>query len=209
MSSTLPRRHLSERRADTVGRLTAAAVEELREGGLDGLTVRNVARRAGVAPATAYTYFASKEHLVTEVYLQRVATLPEPEVDPTVPPAARVAEVLEGLGLLVADEPELAAACTIAMLASDPEVARVRDAIGTHTVGLLRAAVGDVATPAAIRTLDAAFSGLMVQAGVGHIDYRDIAARMAEVAEVVFGDGAVTTDAGADRLPRATEGAPA
>ena len=26
-----------------------------------------VARRAGVAPATAYTYFASKEHLVAEV----------------------------------------------------------------------------------------------------------------------------------------------
>ena len=37
-----------------------------------------MARRAGVAPATAYTYFASKEHLVTEVFWQRVRELDRP-----------------------------------------------------------------------------------------------------------------------------------
>jgi len=171
-----------------VARLTAATVEELRETGFDGLTVRNVARRAGVAPATAYTYFASKEHLVTEVYWQRVQALPQPSIDRRRSPAGRVSAVLEGLGLLVADEPELAAACTTALLATDAEVRRVRDAIGLHTQGLLRAAVGDVASPAAIRTLVAAFSGLMVQAGVGAIAYRNIPDRMDEVAHVVFGD---------------------
>jgi cytochrome P450 len=49
------RRRLTDRQADTVRRLTDAAVEEARETGFDGLTVRGVARRAGVAPATAYT----------------------------------------------------------------------------------------------------------------------------------------------------------
>ena len=44
------------------------------------LTVRNVARRAGVAPATAYTYFASKDHLVAEVFWRRLRG------PPTAPP---------------------------------------------------------------------------------------------------------------------------
>ena len=66
-----PRRHLSDRQARTVAGLLDATVDELREVGYDGLTVRNVARRAGVAPATAYNYFASREHLVTEVFWPR------------------------------------------------------------------------------------------------------------------------------------------
>ena len=46
-----------------VHRLVDAAVEELHRTGYEGLSVRNVAKRAGVAPATAYTYFSSKDHL--------------------------------------------------------------------------------------------------------------------------------------------------
>src|SRR5919198_6181137 len=65
------RRRLTERQAETVRRLTEAAVVEVRETGYEGLTVRNVARRAGVAPATAYTYFASKNHLITEIFWRR------------------------------------------------------------------------------------------------------------------------------------------
>ena len=49
----------------------AAALVELRVSGYDGLTVRNVARRAEVAPATAYSYFGSKDHLVAEVFWRR------------------------------------------------------------------------------------------------------------------------------------------
>ena len=80
--STEPtRRQLSARQAATVQKLVEAAVEELREHGYDGLTVRNVARAAGVAPATAYTYFASKDHLVTEVFWRRLEASPRPAVD--------------------------------------------------------------------------------------------------------------------------------
>jgi AcrR family transcriptional regulator len=57
-------RMLTGRRADTVERLVDVTVAEVAEAGYDGLTVRSVARRAGVAPATAYTYFSSKGHLV-------------------------------------------------------------------------------------------------------------------------------------------------
>ena len=41
----------------------------LRESSYADLTVRAVAARAKVAPATAYTYFSSKNHLIAEIYL--------------------------------------------------------------------------------------------------------------------------------------------
>src|SRR5262249_55410602 len=46
------RRRLSGRQAATVDELIAAAGAELAAGGYESLTVRRVARRAGVAPAT-------------------------------------------------------------------------------------------------------------------------------------------------------------
>ena len=181
-----PRRLLSDRQAETVDRLTDAAVQELRQHGYVGLTVRNVARRAGVAPATAYTYFASKDHLVTEVFWRRLRALPEPPVDGRRSPAGRVGASLADVGLLVADEPELAAACTTAMLASDPEVARLRDAIGADVRDRLVRALGDDASPSAVRTLVVAFSGAMVQAGMGYLSYAELPARMEEVASAIF-----------------------
>ena len=121
-STESTRRQLSARQAATVQRLTVAAVEELREHGYDGLTVRNVARAAGVAPATAYTYFTSREHLVTEVFWRRLEAMPETRLDRRRSTAARVGATMSDFALLVADEPELAAACTVAMLATDPDV---------------------------------------------------------------------------------------
>ncbi len=48
----------------------------LRESSYADLTVRAVAARAKVAPATAYTYFSSKNHLIAEVYLDLVRQVP-------------------------------------------------------------------------------------------------------------------------------------
>ena len=187
MSSAATRRTLTDRQAETLARLVAASAEELRERSWAGLTVRNVARRAGVAPATAYTYFASREHLVTEVYRRRVLELGEPVVDASLPPSRRVAAVLRPLALLVADEPELAAAVTVAMLSDDAEVAGLRDEIGMRTARMIRAAAGDDATPSQLLALDSAFSGLLLRAGMGHLDYSELPERTAEVASVVFG----------------------
>ena len=117
-----PRRALSAKQAATVDGLTEAAVAELAEAGYGALTVRNVARRAGVAPATAYTYFASKEHLVAEVFWRRFQAEPEPRPDRRRSPATRAAEALSSFALVVAHETDLAAACTVAVLADDPDV---------------------------------------------------------------------------------------
>ena len=159
---------------------------ELRSSGWPGLTVRNVARRAGVAPATAYTYFASREHLVTEVFWQRIRSLGTAPVAPGSTAAERVTAALAPVLDLVAGEPELSAACTVAMLSEDPEVRRVRDEIGAHWSMRIREAVARDANDAQVLTIESAFSGLLLRAGMGHMPYGDLPACIAEVAAVTF-----------------------
>jgi AcrR family transcriptional regulator len=187
LSEESTRRRLSSRQARTVQKLTAAAVEELRAVGYDGLTVRNVARRAGVAPATAYTYFASREHLVTEVFWRRLSALPETAQPGRRSPAGRAAATLADIALLVADEPELAAACTVAMLASDPDVKHLRDRIGAEVHRRIRDALGADAMAVEVTTIELAVFGALVQAGTGHLAYGDLPQLLAEVVDQVVG----------------------
>jgi AcrR family transcriptional regulator len=181
------RRELSERQALTVRRLADAAVAELRAGGYDALTVRNVARRAGVAPATAYTYFASREHLVTEVFWRRLVGLGDPRVDRRRAAAARVSDALADFLLLVADEPELAAACTVAMLATDPDVKHLRRRIGQAMHGRIVSALGEASDPKAVQALEFAVAGSLVQAGAGHLAYHELPGIVADIAGLLFG----------------------
>jgi AcrR family transcriptional regulator len=187
LSSEPTRRRLSDRQAATVQRLTVAAVAELRDVGFDGLTVRNVARRAGVAPATAYTYFTSREHLVTEVFWRRLEAMPDTTVDARRTPSARVDATMADLALLVADEPDLAAACTVAMLSNDPDVRTLRDRIGAEMRRRLSAAMGERPDPAVLGTLELLISGALVHAGSGHVDYRDLPGRLEEAVGLVMG----------------------
>jgi AcrR family transcriptional regulator len=104
--TTAPERTLSRRprQEETVRRLVHAALETLRESSYADLTVRAVAARAHVAPATAYTYFSSKNHLVAEVYLDLVRHVPLfTDVNET--RVSRVQQALRSLALVVADEP--------------------------------------------------------------------------------------------------------
>ncbi|HWW54135.1 MAG TPA: helix-turn-helix domain-containing protein [Acidimicrobiales bacterium] len=167
--------------------MAEATVEEVRARGYEGLTVRIVARRAGVAPATAYTYFASKDHLIAEVFWRRLQALPEVRVDRRRGAAVRIADALRDVGLLVADEPELAAACTAAMLATDPDVKHLRDRIGARLRERLATALGDDGDPAVLRVLELAFSGAMLSAGMGHLAYGDVVDRMSEAVALLVG----------------------
>lgn len=187
LPTAAPRRHLSDRQAKTVHKLTEAAVSELIEVGYPSLTVRNVAKRAGVAPATAYTYFASKEHLVAEVFWRRFDRQEPQPIDRRRSPANRATDVLLGFALVVADETELAAACTVALLADDPEVRELRLRIGLEMHRRLTEAVGDDAPPAAIQTLELATTGALLQVGTGHLAYDAIPDLLADAAALVLG----------------------
>ncbi|MCB1030344.1 MAG: TetR/AcrR family transcriptional regulator [Acidimicrobiales bacterium] len=183
-----PRRHLSARQSQTLDRLVQAAVEEVAATGYSSLTVRNVAKRAGVASGTAYTYFASKEHLVSEVYLRRFTAQAEPAFDPNRSPAERATDALLAFALTVSDETELAAAVTVAMLADNPEVRDLRVQIGLEVRRRLTNALGDDVDPIAVRTLELATAGALLQVGTGHLAYGDVAPILRETADLVLGE---------------------
>ncbi|NIJ14877.1 AcrR family transcriptional regulator [Saccharomonospora amisosensis] len=178
------RRRLSKRQADMVRRLTTAALEELRETGYSNLTVRGVAARAEVAPATAYTYFASKNHLITELLWRRLRSSP-PAAEAGQSTSERVVGVLRELALLMVDEPELAAACTSAMLGDDSDVAHLRLRIGMEIRQRLEAALGPGYDPAVLLALEFAYAGALVHAGMGAASYEAIADGLAATAELI------------------------
>lgn len=174
------RRRLSTRQAETVERLTSAAATEVRATSYDGLTVRGVARRAGVAAATAYTYFTSKDHLLTEVYWRRLQALADHA-------GGGLHQTLSSLALLVADEPELAAACTTALLSHDPEVVLLRQRIGAEMRRRVAEALGDDASPGVVDGVELLLTGALVQAGMGHVAYADLPARLSDAAGLLLG----------------------
>ena len=186
-SSTVsnPPRRSPLSRADRVDSLLAAALEELREHGYEGLTVRNAARRAGIAPATAYVYFSSKGHLVAEAFWRRIQTLPAPDSTQGTP-VDRVRAALGAMGLLVASEPELAAAATTALLVPDPDVAQIVERLGVWLNDLLAAALGEGGEPVVLRALTLAIGGGLLQAGMGAFSYTELAERMDEVVLLIL-----------------------
>ena len=175
-----PRRALAGRPADTVTALVDAAVEAVAETGFDGLTVRAVAKRAGVSPATAYTYFASKEHLLTEVFWRRLDALEPPRASRRQRVADRVADAVRDVALLVADEPELAAGITTALLAHDADVQVIRDRIGAAIGTRLAEAVGPDADPRLAPSLTFTFIGTLLSAGMGYATYDALPTLMAD-----------------------------
>ena len=187
LAAEASRRRLTVRQVAVVEQLVEAAADEARELGYEGVTVRNVARRAGVAPATAYTYFASKDHLLAEALWRRLQALPIPEHAVGAGAAERVVAELRVLGLFMADDPTLAAACTTALLGTGPEVRALRVLFGTALHDRLANALGDAADDTVLRSLDLAYSGAMLWAGLGHIRFEDVPDALADAARLVLG----------------------
>ena len=181
------RRRLTVRQAAAVAELVEAATAEARERGYDGLTVRSVARRAGVAPATAYTYFASKDHLLAEVLWRRLEALPRPDTTAGADTTTRLVAELRVMGLFMADDPTVAAACTTALLRSGPEVRELRVRVGAAMHDRLVRALGDGADPHVVATLDLVYSGAMLWGGLGHMAFADVPDALEDAARVIVG----------------------
>lgn len=180
-----PRQGLNPRQAETVERLMAAGLEELRAVGHEALTVRTVAQRAGVSPATAYTYLASKSHLFAELFWRHLTSgVAEPEAGGT--PTERLQATMRALTSRIVDEPELAAAVTPALLGTDPDVARLRLKIGGAFLERFEAALGERPDPAVLEVLVLTFSGALLQAGMGLLTYDQIAERLVSAVDVIM-----------------------
>ena len=132
MSATVVVRPLSPTQAATRRKLLDAARAQATEAGYDGVTVRNVATRAGVSAPTAYQYFTSKDHLLVDVLVDLVAategSLAQHPVDgPTL--VDRAVATLRRAVAQVAQAPDLYIALTRAYLTGGPDVAHARDAM--------------------------------------------------------------------------------
>jgi AcrR family transcriptional regulator len=177
----------NRRQEETFRKVLHAGVEMLRESSYADLTVRAVAARAKVAPATAYTYFSSKNHLIAEVYLDLVRQVPYfTDVNDT--RLHRVQQSLRNLALVIADEPEFAAACTTAVLSNDAGVHKVRDRIGAEIHKRIKSALGPEADPQLVSALEMTYYGALVHAGSGTLSYREVADRMGYVAGLILGE---------------------
>lgn len=180
------RRALNRRQLETVERLLTAAQEEIREAGYHTMTVRSVAARASVAPATAYTYFASKNHMVCEVFARALRDLPRTGSRRR-SAHARLSEVFTALAEFLAREPELASATTTAMLGPDPDVARLRMRVADEVSDRLREALGDEADRDVLEALTLLYNGAMLQAGLGHQSYDEMAAQLQRASALILG----------------------
>lgn len=189
VSAKATRRELNARQAETVERVAVAAREELKAVGFEGLTVRSVASRAEVAPATAYTYFSSKNHLVAEIFWRRLSERPHVEVGPG-GALERVIRVFDDLTLFLEEEPELAAATTTALLGSDPDVVQLRLLIGTEINSRIVVAAGPETSAAVKDVLELAWAGAMLQVGMGHAPVEQMGARLADAARLLMAAGA-------------------
>jgi AcrR family transcriptional regulator len=183
------RRRLSPRQAEVVAQLVQATVDEVEEVGYDGLTVRNVARRAGVAPATAYNYFSSKDHLLAEVLWRGMQALPAVDADAQRSVHDRVIDAVRAMVLLATESAALVDASTQALLSSNPDVKHLRDLIGNQIHRRLAAAVGPGADPMVVRVLQTSFSGALLEAGTGHMSSMDIPEFVAAAARLMIGTG--------------------
>ena len=138
----------------------------LDEVGHEQLTIRMVAARAGVSPATAYTYVASKDHLYAELFRRMLLDAPPPRLTGRTP-TRRLQQTAAHLAALVTGSPSLAAAATRSLLGTDPDVDRLRLEIGRHWVEQFKRAIDGPVRADVLTTLAFAFSGALLQNGMG------------------------------------------
>jgi AcrR family transcriptional regulator len=179
------RQTLNPRQAETVERLFDATGMLLDEIGHEKLTIRMVASRAGVSTATAYSYFASKDHLFAELFWRLLSASPGPELTGRTA-EARLRQVTTYVAGLIAGAPALAAAVNKSLLGGDPEVARLRLAIGRWWIDRFRDAIGSDASPELLEALSCALVGAMLQAGLGISTYERLPDVLGRIVGVIM-----------------------
>jgi TetR/AcrR family transcriptional regulator, cholesterol catabolism regulator len=176
-------RRSDRRPGQTIRKVLDAGLAELRESSYANLTMRAVAGRAGVSPASAYTYFPSKSALVAAVYLRFLRELPLHTHNDTI--KTRVSATMRDMAVVVADEPELTAACGAALMADDPAVKPLREQIGEEVSRRIGAALGPGWPRAVKSTLQMTFAGALMTARF--VSYDEIAGQLDEAVNLILG----------------------
>lgn len=126
--------------------------------------------------------------MFAELYLHRVSVLPL-TIDRAAAPPGRVSEQLRAIMIVIADEPNLATACTRALLRSDdPAVGDIRAKVAAEVRRRIAAALGTGAWPEVMTTLETVFWGALMQVESRSISYRRMAERLDTMLALVVPD---------------------
>jgi AcrR family transcriptional regulator len=177
-------RRSDRRPGQTIRKVLDAGLQELRHSSYANLTMRAVASRAGVSAASAYTYFPSKAALVAAVYLDLLRDR-QMHTDTGDTTKTRVSATLRDMALVVADEPELTAACAAALMADDPAVTPLREQIGEEVSRRIGAALGPGWPRAVKSTLQMTLFGALMMAR--YLTYQEIAGQLDDAVNLVLG----------------------
>jgi AcrR family transcriptional regulator len=194
-----PREWLSTRQSTTLNALLDAGTVEVRERGYEKITIRGVAKRAGVTHTTAYSYFTSKEHLVSEIYWRQVKALPPALARQGASLMERVRIALEAPTAALAAEPELSRGLLVAIMGDAPDIRRLRELVGRELVHRLTMALAPVEDLELVETLLIAYSGATILVGTGNQDYLSVMRRVETVVRQIDPTGAWNSKARAKR----------
>lgn len=130
-------------------RLVRAALELAAEGGYASVTMHDVADRAGVARATVYRYFTSKDHLLSEVSALWIGQVIDGLTNQDLPDdgAGRLATMLCRLVEVSAENRLLTEAILQAATSRDPSAESSQRTFAGTIVRITDTALGVPATP--------------------------------------------------------------
>nr|WP_234835034.1 TetR/AcrR family transcriptional regulator [Mycolicibacterium stellerae] len=180
-----PAKRRNTRPEKTIRKLLDATIEELRQSSYLDLTVRGVASRAGVSPASAYKYFPSKSALVADAYLRQLQDVPM-FTDVNQSARERVSATLREMAFVVADHPEMAAACANALISDDPGVEPARMKIAAEVGQRISAALGPGWPREVVTIIQMTFNGALITAKGGYLSYPQIAEHLDEAVRLIL-----------------------
>ena len=181
----VPRRSLSRQQSLLVERMLVAAEREAAQHQYKDISVRSIAKNAGIAPASAYNYFSDKDHILAAALWHQM--FPFPAIDTDHPREKRVFEAVRGF---LRDPTNLNAAAVYAVaLASDShEVRAIRERIHVEIRHRLGVAFGTSIPAPIIDTLHYLCIGLIFSAGLRDISYSDSRTLVFELAALIAND---------------------
>lgn len=165
-----------------------ATVDLLREIPYSEITMQAISTRAGMSIGSLREHFWSKDAIVAEIYLDRLRAAPL-DVDVERGAKERIATQFSHLVMLLADEPGLAAACSSALVCSDPSVRSVRERINAEYHRRVCTMLRSGAWPEVTQTLEFGLVGALVHASCGAGDFQQTADELARMVATVLPDG--------------------
>ena len=144
-------------------RIVAAAVELLDHAEYDDVQMRDVAERAGVALATVYRYFSSKEHLYAAAILRwsadfgpRAAALPRPDESDE----DRLRALMRRAVRAFERSPQMFRAQMVIEMSTDPNARALAETFGHRHLAVLASALPGL-DPEMARTVISVVNGVL------------------------------------------------